>query len=162
MSRKIGNNYSVWSFLWQTEETFNDLPWFSVCTSGRIASSTKTSTNLHCTVTPSTVHREFKHQISLNMFLGGESQYTKLTQTSWQPVITFLRSVFYLLSLHALHTVLTTQPDCSVGWDCCNTSDGASSRPPPPPSSPFVYRAIEPTNIHELCRARSAPIIIVI
>lgn len=39
-----------------------------MCTSGRIASSTKTSTNLHCTVTAPTVHREFKHQISLNMF----------------------------------------------------------------------------------------------
>lgn len=76
-------------------------------------------------------------------FLGGESQYIKLTQTSWQPVITFLRSVLYLLSLHALHTVLTTQPDCSVGWDCCNTSDGASSRLPPLPFCVSSHRTYE-------------------
>lgn len=70
-------------------------------------------------------------------FLGSESQCTMLTRTSWQPVITFLRSVLYLLSWRTHHTVLATQPDCSVGLDCCDTSDGASA----PTSS--VYRAIE-------------------
>lgn len=57
-------------FFLQRWENFDDLPWLSVYTSGRIASSTKTSTNLHCTVAPLTVHSEFEHQISLNMFLG--------------------------------------------------------------------------------------------
>lgn len=57
-------------FLRGKQRFSDDLPWLSVYTSGKIASSTKTSTNLHCTVASLTVHCEFEHQISLNMFLG--------------------------------------------------------------------------------------------
>lgn len=85
-------------------------------------------------------------------FLGGESQCTMLTRTSWQPVITFLRSVLYLLSWRTHHTVLATQPDCSAGLDCCDTSDGSSAPTSPPGIEPSKF-----TNTYELCRARSAP-----
>lgn len=63
----------------------------------------------------------------LACFSGSESQCTNLTRTSWQPLITFLPSVFYPLSWRAHHPVLTTQPDCSAGLDCCDTSDGTST-----------------------------------
>lgn len=163
MSWKISNNYSAWFFLWQTEKIFNDLPWFSVCTSGRIASSTKTSTNLHCTVTAPTVHREFKHQKSLNMFFRRRIAIHKAhanVMTTGNHVFTF----------RALSTFVTRTPHRTnhptrllrrlgllqhLWWSFIQA-------PSPSPSTPFVYRAIEPTNIHELSRARSAPIIVVI
>lgn len=70
-------------------------------------------------------------------FSGDDSQCTRFTRTSWQRVFTFLRSVLYLVSWRAHHTVPATFPDCSVGLNCCDTTDGTTT-----PTWP-MYRAIE-------------------